>query len=76
MELKNRFTGQNVGDAVDQYQTSRPPAEDLFRQGRCAVHFAVDDEEAKFCTALTGKSSVFLPFNKGKDGGAGKPHQP
>ena len=76
MELKNRFTRQNVGDAVDQYQTSRPPAEDLFRQGRCAVHFAVDDEEAKFCTALTGKSSVFLPFNKGKDGGAGNPINP
>ena len=76
MELKNRFTGQNVGDAVDQYQTSRPPAEDLFRQGRCAVHFAVDDEEAKFCTALAGKASVFLPFNKGKDGGAGNPVNP
>ena len=76
MELKNRFTGQNVGDAVEQYQTTRPPAEDLFRQGRCAVHFAVDDEEAKFCTALTGKASVFLPFNKGKDGGAGNPVNP
>ena len=76
MELKNRFTGQNVGDAVDQYQTSRPPAEDLFRQGRCAVHFALDDEEAKFCTALAGKASVFLPFNKGKDGGAGNPVNP
>ena len=76
MELKNRFTGQNVGDAVEQYQTTRPPAEDLFRQGRCAVHFAVDDEEAKFCTALAGKASVFLPFNKGKDGGAGNPINP
>ena len=76
MELKNRFTGQNVGDAVDQYQTTRPAAEELFRQGRCAVHFAVDDEEAKFCTALAGKASVFLPFNKGKDGGAGNPVNP
>ena len=76
MELKNRFTNQTVADAVDQYQTTRPSAEDLFRQGRCAVHFAVDDEEIKFCTALAGKASVFLPFNRGKDGGAGNPVNP
>ena len=55
MELKNRFTGQTVADAVEQYKTSRSPQEDLFRLGRCAVHFAVDDEEVKFCTELKGK---------------------
>ena len=76
MELKNRFTGQNVADAVHQYQTTRPAAEDLFRQGRCAVHFALDDEEVKFCTALANRASVFLPFNKGRDGGAGNPVNP
>ena len=47
MELKNRFTGQTVADAVEQYKTTRSPQEDLFRLGRCAVHFAVDDEEVK-----------------------------
>ena len=74
MELKNRFTGQTVADAVEQYKTSRSPQEDLFRLGRCAVHFAVDDEEVKFCTELKGKASDFLPFNKGKEnGGAGNP---
>ena len=77
MELKNRFTGQTVADAVEQYKTSRSPQEDLFRLGRCAVHFAVDDEEVKFCTELKGKASDFLPFNKGKeDGGAGNPVNP
>ena len=76
MELKNRFTGQTVEDAVTQYRTTRPPAEDLFRQGRCAVHFAVDDESVEFCTALTGPASVFLPFNKGRDGGRGNPVNP
>ena len=73
MELKNRFTGQNVADAVDQYRTTRRPAEDLFKPGRCAVHLAVDDEEIEFCTALAGKNSTFLPFNKGRDGGRGNP---
>ena len=76
MELKNRFTGQTAADAVDQYRTTRPPAEDLFRQGRCAVHFAVDDEDVEFCTALVGRASMFLPFNKGRDGGRGNPVNP
>ncbi len=77
MELKNRFTGQTVADAVEQYKNSRSPQEDLFRLGRCAVHFAVDDEEVKFCTELKGKASDFLPFNKGRDdGGTGNPVNP
>ena len=77
MELKNRFTGQTALDAVEQYKTSRSPQEDLFRLGRCAVHFAVDDEEVKFCTELKGRASDFLPFNKGKEnGGAGNPVNP
>ena len=77
MELKNRFTGQTVTDAVEQYRTSRSPQEDLFRLGRCAVHFAVDDEEVRFSTELKGKASDFLPFNRGRDdGGAGNPANP
>ena len=78
MELKNRFTGQTVTDAVEQYRNDRSPKkEDLFKLGRCAVHLAVDDEEARFCTELKDKQSTFLPFNKGKeDGGAGNPVNP
>jgi hypothetical protein len=30
--------------------------------GRCIVHFAVDDQEVRFCTKLDGKGSWFLPF--------------
>jgi hypothetical protein len=27
------------------------------------VHFAVDEQEVRFCTRLNGKGSWFLPFN-------------
>jgi len=75
-ELKNNLTKQTVADAVLQYQRDRDPRELLFQFGRCVVHFAVDDQEVRFCTHLTGKSSWFLPFNKGFDEGAGNPPNP
>ena len=75
-ELKNRLTKQTVADAEQQYKRDRDHEEDLFRLGRCVAHFAVDDKEVRFCTHLTGKSSWFLPFNKGRDGGAGNPVNP
>ena len=76
-ELKNNLTKQTVSDAVQQYRQSRNPREDLFQVGRCTVHFAVDEQEAQFCTKLAGKASVFLPFNKGRDDdGAGNPVNP
>ena len=76
-ELKNNLTKQTVSDAVQQYRQTRSPREDLFLVGRCAVHFAVDENEAMFCTKIAGKASVFLPFNKGSDdGAAGNPVNP
>ena len=76
-ELKNNLTKQTVDDAVQQYRTTRNQREDLFHVGRCAAHFAVDEQEARFCTKLAGKASVFLPFNKGSDNdGAGNPPNP
>ena len=76
-ELKNNLTKQTVSDAVQQYRQTRSPREDLFHVGRCAVHFAVDENEAMFCTKLAGKASIFLPFNKGHDdGAAGNPVNP
>lgn len=75
-ELKNRFTKQNVDDAVCQYKRDRDPRELLFQFKRCMVHFAVDDNEIKFCTKLDGKKSWFLPFNKGYNNGAGNPPNP
>lgn len=63
-ELKNRLTKQTVEDAIQQYQRDRDPKELLFQFGRCVVHFAVDDHEARMCTHLKGRASWFLPFNK------------
>jgi type I restriction enzyme, R subunit len=40
------------------------------------VHFAVDDHEVRMCTALAGKDSWFLPFNRGWNDGAGNPPNP
>ena len=75
-ELKNRLTGQDVNDAVYQYQKDRDPKELLFRFKRCIVHLAVDDAGIKFCTKLDGKNSWFLPFDKGYNDGAGNPPNP
>jgi type I restriction enzyme R subunit len=76
LELKNHYTGQTVENAVKQYQTDRDPKDPLLAPKRCAVHFAVDDDDIKMCTWLSGKSSWFLPFNKGVNGGAGNPINP
>ena len=75
-ELKNQLTKQDVNDAVEQYKTDRDPRELLFQFKRCMVHFAVDDARIKFCTKLDGKSSWFLPFDKGYNDGAGNPPNP
>jgi type I restriction enzyme, R subunit len=75
-ELKNRLTHQTVEDAVEQYKRDRDPREPLFRFGRCLAHFALDEEEVRFCPELKGKASWFLPFNKGWNDGAGNPPNP
>jgi type I restriction enzyme R subunit len=75
-ELKNSLTKQTVADAVAQYQRDRDPREKLFEFGRCLAHFAVDEQEVRFCTHLTGKGSWFLPFNRGWNDGAGNPPNP
>ena len=75
-ELKNNLTKQTVSDAVLQYQRDRDPREKLFQFGRCMAHFAVDENEVRFCTHLKGKASWFLPFNRGWNDGAGNPPNP
>lgn len=72
-ELKNELTKQNVKDAVNQYKTDRDPGEELFRLGRCIVHFAVDTDQIWMTTHLKGQNTHFLPFNKGYNSGAGNP---
>jgi type I restriction enzyme, R subunit len=75
-ELKNSLTKQTVDDAVEQYKRDRDPREKIFEFGRCVVHFALDDQEVRFCTHLKGKNSWFLPFNQGWNDGAGNPPNP
>ena len=75
-ELKNNLSKQTVDDAVWQYRKDRNPREKLFELGRCVAHFAVDESEVRFCTHLKGKTSWFLPFNRGWNDGAGNPPNP
>ena|GEM_PF-7101 len=77
LELKNPMTGQNVEDARRQYKQDRDPREPIFEfKRRTLVHFAVDTEAVLMTTRLAGSATHFLPFNKGKGGGAGNPADP
>jgi len=75
-ELKNPLNGQNVEDAVKQYKRDRDPRERLFAYRRCLGHFAVDPNLVYVTTHLRGDDTLFLPFNQGRDRGAGNPHVP
>jgi len=77
LELKNQFTGQNVGNALKQYSTTRDNREILFAfRKRCLVHFAVDQDEVFMCTKLDGSKTYWLPFNKGANNCKGNPQNP
>ena len=76
IELKSNQSGQNYENAISQYKNDRDATSRLlsFKFG-ALVNFAMDTKEAYMCTKLCGKSSYFLPFNKGtEDGGKGNPH--
>ena len=75
-ELKNPLNGQDVEDAIQQYRQDRAPREPLFAYGRCLAHFAVDPELVFVTTRLAGLATRFLPFNRGRFGGAGNPPVP
>ena len=72
-ELKTPLTGQSVKNAIAQYQRDRDPSEPLFDARRCLAHFAVDPELVYVTTHLRGRKTRFLPFNRGRFGGAGNP---
>src|SRR5215831_6318209 len=77
LELKNPLTGQTVEEARRQYMQDRDPREPIFEfKRRTLVHFAVDTEAVFMTTRLAGSATLFLPFNKGYDGGAGNPPDP
>lgn len=77
MELKDNLSGQDVNDAIMQWQIDRDSREKIFRE-RIFVYFAVDLNEAYMTTKLKDKKTKFLPFNQGSNGagnpgGAGNP---
>ena len=73
-ELKNPLTGQRAENACKQYMTDRDGRDPLFRfKERALVHFAVDPDEAWMATQLKGSETLFLPFNRGHNFGAGNP---
>ena len=74
-ELKNQMTGQcAVVHAKKQYKFDRDENAPMFRfKKRALVHFAVDPDEVWMTTQLRGSRTFFLPFNLGREGGAGNP---
>ena len=76
-ELKNPMTRQTWRDAVHQYKHDRDSADLLFQfKKRALVHFAADPDEVYMTTRIAGRNTHFLPFNKGRAGGAGNPDNP
>jgi type I restriction enzyme R subunit len=77
LELKNHWTGQNARyHGQKQYRNDRDISQPLLQFGRCLVHMAVDTDEVYMTTKLAGKSTFFLPFNKGNNHGQGNPPNP
>lgn len=81
IELKCNTSGQNYEDAIRQYKYERDYKTRLLKfKAGCLAHFAMDLNEIYMCTNLKGKSSFFLPFNKGSgegiSAGKGNPHNP
>ncbi|GAA1754844.1 type I restriction endonuclease subunit R [Rothia terrae] len=74
IELKSEYT-QTLQHAINQYRNNRnPKTSPLLQEHRGAlVHFALTQDEIAMTTKLAGKATTFLPFNQGKDGGAGNP---
>jgi type I restriction enzyme, R subunit len=75
MELKNLLTGSSFRHAEKQYRSDRSPAGEpllSFKRG-ALVHFAMDEDNVSMTTRLQNGKTIFLPFNRGRDGGAGNP---
>jgi type I restriction enzyme R subunit len=75
IEAKNLLTGSTFRNAEKQYRDDRSPAGEpllTFKRG-ALVHFALDEDNASMTTRLMNGKTRFLPFNRGRDGGAGNP---
>ena len=78
MELKNLPTDTSFKNAEKQYKSDRPPAGEpllTFKRG-ALVHFALDEDNVSMTTRLMNGKTRFLPFNRGRNGGAGNPDIP
>jgi type I restriction enzyme R subunit len=78
MEFKNTMTGSTFKNAERQYRKDRSPAGEpllTFKRG-ALVHFALDQDNVSMTTRLANGKTRFLPFNRGRDGGAGNPDIP
>lgn len=78
MEVKNLLTKQSFRDAEHQYRKDRTPAGEpllTFKRG-AIVHFALDQDNVSMTTRLMNGKTRFLPFNRGREGGAGNPNIP
>lgn len=75
LECKNQSTGTTFKHAENQYRKDRAPAGEpllSFKRG-ALVHFALDEDNISMTTRLNNGKTRFLPFNRGRDGGAGNP---
>jgi len=75
IEAKNLMTGTTFRHAEKQYRKDRSPAGEpllTFQRG-ALVHFAMDEDNVSMTTRLANGKTRFLPFNRGRDRGAGNP---
>ena len=75
IEAKNLLTGSTFRNAEKQYRDDRSPAGEpllTFKRG-ALVHFAIDEDNVSMTTRLQNGKTRFLPFNRGRVGGAGNP---
>jgi type I restriction enzyme R subunit len=75
LEAKNLLTGSTFRNAEKQYRDDRSPSGEpllTFKRG-ALVHFALDEDNVSMTTRLQNGKTRFLPFNRGRDGGAGNP---
>lgn len=76
LELKNPWTGQTAKYHGQKQYKERDASQTLMQFGRVLVHFTADQDEVWMTTKLAGSKTFFLPFNQGRNEGAGNPPNP
>jgi len=76
LELKNAWTNQTARYHGQKQYRDRDASQPLMQFGRVLVHMTADTDEVWMATKLSGRSTYFLPFNKGHNQGAGNPPNP